>query len=75
MELLSEFECKLILAIADHNMSVSGAAKYLGHRGDSESIYNRIEKIKKRTGLNPRNFYDLHKLVESAKHQLGGFGF
>ena len=74
MELLSEFECKLILAIADNNLSVRAASKSIGYM-DHSVAYKSVEKIKARTGLNPRNFYDLCKLVESAKHQLGGFRF
>ena len=72
MEFLSEFECKLILAMADSNLSVSAASKLLGSV-DSHIAYNYVKKIEARTGLNPRNIYDLHKLVESAKHQLGGY--
>ena len=62
---MTELEKNVILIYADNNMDISKtarAAKY--HRN---SIVYWLEKIKEKYGLNPRNFYDLIRLVEMAK--------
>ena len=62
---LSAREKEVILALADNDMNVSAASvKLFQHR--NTTVYN-IEKIKRKTGLNPMIFYDLVKLVEAAK--------
>lgn len=62
---LNEKDYEFILALADCGMKWKVAAKALDmHR--SSATY-RLEKIYNITGLDPRNFYDLRKLVEMAK--------
>lgn len=62
---LNEKDHELILAIADYGMKYYNAADAIGmHR---RSAHGRLEKIYNITGLDPRNFYDLHKLVEMVK--------
>lgn len=52
---------KLLKAYAAHNMNVreTGDAVYLHYN----SIRYRFQLIQRETGLNPRNFYDLEKLL------------
>lgn len=52
---------KLLKAYAAHNMNVreTGGAVYLHYN----SIRYRFQLIQRETGLNPRNFYDLEKLL------------
>lgn len=52
---------KLLKAYAAHNMNVreTGGAVYLHYN----SICYRFRLIQRETGLNPRNFYDLEKLL------------
>lgn len=52
---------KLLKAYAAHNMSVreTGNAVYLHYN----SIRYRFRLIQRETGLDPRNFYDLEKLL------------
>ena len=52
---------KLLKTYAAHNMNVreTGHAVYL----HCNSIRYRFQLIQRETGLNPRNFYDLEKLL------------
>lgn len=58
---------KLLKAYAAHNMNVreTGGAVYLHYN----SIRYRFRLIQRETGLNPRNFYDLEKLLEMISTQ------
>ena len=51
----------LLLAFARNNMNLAYTGKevYLNYN----SVRYRLEKIHRETGLNPRNFYDLQKLL------------
>ena len=61
---LNEKDYELILALANHGMKCEPAAKAIGMQ--RSSAYGRVDKIYHITGLDPRNFYDLQKLVEIA---------
>ena len=52
---------KLLKTYAENNMSMkkTGGAVYLHYN----SIRSRFRLIQRETGLNPRNFYDLEKLL------------
>lgn len=52
----------LLQAFARNNMNLAYTGKevYLHYN----SVRYRLEKIHRETGLNPRNFYDLQKLLE-----------
>ena len=66
---LSHDDVRVILALANANMNVSQAARESFFTWDG--VRYRMEKVYKRTRLNPRNFYDLAKLVgviENARH-------
>lgn len=58
---------KLLKAYAAHNMNVreTGGAVYLHYN----SIRYRFRLIQRETGLNPRNFYDLEKLLAMISTQ------
>ena len=56
---------KILLAYAENNMRAKCAAKQLDIHWNV--VYNRLDRIWDKTGLNPRNFYDLQKLVEITK--------
>lgn len=55
-------DVEIILALADNNMNATETAKRLYmHRN---TVIYHIVKVKKFTGLDATNFYDLHKLVQ-----------
>ena len=59
---MTEFELKVVKMIADCDMSLQKAAnKLYVHRN---TLTYHIKKIKQRTGLDARRFYDLLKLLE-----------
>ena len=62
---ITESDLKIILAYADCNMNAAQTAKVTYYR--KESIYDHLDKIYLLTGLNPRKFYDLVKLVKKVK--------
>lgn len=67
---LNEKDFHTILAFARNNMKVQATADELGKRRDT--VGYRIVRIKAITGLDPRNFYDLIKLVDMANSRLDG---
>lgn len=67
MELLSERECELIIALAEGKMRIYSVCKKFGV--DDCVIHRRLDRIKERTGLDGRIFYDLAKLVEMTRNQ------
>lgn len=59
---LDEFDREVVLALADNNMNATETARQLyAHRN---TVCYHFKKVKKVTGLDPLNFYDLHKLVQ-----------
>lgn len=66
---LDRDDVQLIVALANADMNVSKVAREGFFSWDGAKYH--FEKIYKRTQLNPRNFYDLAKLVgviENARH-------
>lgn len=67
---LDERDYRIILSFAKNSMREPETSWDLDvHRN---TITYRIRKIKALTGLDPREFYDLIKLVDMAKSQLEG---
>ena len=65
---LDDLDFRLILSMAENNMRATETSYDLYvYRG---TVMYRIGKIKKLTGLDPLNFYDLCKLVEMARKEL-----
>lgn len=63
-------QAEVIVALARNNMNTTATAKDLCfHRN---SIYHHIGMIRRNTGLNPLNFYDLCDLLRKAKTVLEG---
>lgn len=62
---MNEYSVSTIIALADNNMKPTEAAYSL--RVHRNTILYRIEMIKRATGLDPLNFYDLHKLVKMVE--------
>lgn len=58
---LNEVEVEVIHALADNNMNITDTAKTLYmHRN---TVSYRISRVKKKTGIDPMNFYGLCKLL------------
>ena len=69
---LNEMDFRVIFTLAKYSMWATETAYELGkHRN---GILYRVEKIKRITGLDPMVFYDLCKLVEMAKKEIGDDG-
>lgn len=65
---MTEQEAKVILALADSNMSRSAAAARLYlHRN---TVEYHIAKIKNKTGLDAKRFYELYELTGRARETL-----
>lgn len=67
---LNEKDYRMILLFAKNNMKIQATADEMGRHYNA--VAWRIEKTKEVTGLDPRNFYDLIKLVDMANSRLGG---
>ena len=66
---MSKFEAEIILAMTYYSMRISLVAEKLYcHKN---TVKYRIKKIKKETGLDARNFYDLIELLSIARTVLG----
>lgn len=64
INVLKEKDKKIVLALAENDMRAKSAARQLGMHWNG--VYYRMNRIYDQTGLDPRNFYDLQKLVEIA---------
>lgn len=69
MDGLTEPQARIILALAVNNINVSATAKALHY--DRTTVDYRLLQIRRRTGLNPKNFYDLQTLEKIAHATLG----
>lgn len=64
---LNDFDREVVLALAANNMNVCETARQLpAHRN---TVVYHANKVKKLTGLDPLNFYDLHTLVQRIKKE------
>ena len=62
--MLDDKKREILRTFADCNMSVLGTAKKLHFHWNT--ITYHLNAIQKKTGLDPRNFYDLVKLLEGV---------
>lgn len=69
-EKLDGLDYRIILALADNRMRTMDAARTV--YVDRGTISYRADKIQRVTGLDPRDFYDLHKLVKMVKGATDG---
>ena len=65
---LTETQARIVLALADNEMRVYTAA-IAAHYSRTNVDYH-LRQIRKLTGLNPKNFYDLYRLVQIARATL-----
>jgi carbohydrate diacid regulator len=68
--IMDERGVEIILSLADNNMNETKTARELFmHRN---TVIYHLRKVKKLTGLDPMNFYDLCKLVERVRERREG---
>ena len=63
--MLKDKDKAIILAMADNGMKWKVAAREIDLHPNT--VNYRLGRIYDKTGLDPRNFYDLHKLVEMVR--------
>lgn len=66
---MNEIEARMIVAFARCDMKITHAAKRLHY--DTATLEYRFNSVHIKTGLNPRNFFDLGELYTSACNVLG----
>ena len=59
---LLEYERNLLRCLADNSLNVR--ATFIEMHTTRKTVEHALLKIRKRTGLNPQNFWDLHELLE-----------
>ena len=63
--MLTEVDKEIIVALAYCNMNESEVSRKLYmHRN---TVVYHVDRVKRLTGLDPMNFFDLHKLVTMVK--------
>ena len=70
-DVMTRRRCEVVLALADCNMSANAAGSMLYM--DHSCVEYHIKLIKKITGLDPKNFYDLAELVCMVKEVYGDY--
>ena len=66
---MTEIDAIVILAFARCSMNANETARKLAY--NHNSIHYHLNKVKDHTGLDPRNFFDLHELYQMATGILG----
>lgn len=61
---MTKQEAKIIVELAHHGLSALQAAKSLNYHRNT--IYYHVKKIRKDTGLNPYDFFDMQVLYPIA---------
>lgn len=62
---MTDLQKQAVIAFAESNMRLSEAARALHYHHNS--IDHHLRAVKNKTGLDPRNFFDLQKLYAMAK--------
>ena len=65
---MTKHEAKVIIALANNGLSGRAAARSLNYHHNT--IYYHQVKIRKATGLDPCDFYDMQKLLPMAEEVL-----
>jgi sugar diacid utilization regulator len=65
---MTKHEAKIIVALANCQLSPFQAAASLNYHRNT--IYYHVKKIRKSTGLDPYDFFDMQKLYPMAKEEL-----
>lgn len=66
---MNEIDAKVVIALVQNGMYISAAARSLMYHRNT--IRYHIEQIRIKTGLDPRNFFDLGELYMMAREVLG----
>lgn len=66
---MTENQAKIILAYAKNGMRAGAAGRDLFMTG--QNVHHHLREIKADTGLNPKNFFDLCRLVGIAASVKG----
>lgn len=61
---MNRLDAEIIVALARNSMNISSVGRELSYHRNA--INYRIDKVKKHTGLDARNFFDLCKLYSMA---------
>ena len=69
-ELLTEQEIDLLNNYADFNLRVRPTAEAMHY--DRRTIFSMLEEINRRTGYNPREFWDLFAIMNELKEEDSG---
>lgn len=62
---MTKQEAKIVIALANHKLSALRAAKSLSYHRNT--ILYHVKKIRKDTGLDPYDFFDMQKLYPMAR--------
>jgi sugar diacid utilization regulator len=65
---MTKQEAKIIVSLAHHQLSALQAAKSLNYHRNT--IYYHVKNIRKTTGLEPYDFFDMQKLYPMAREVL-----
>ena len=67
---MTKLQAEIVVALADNQLKVTGASKKLFmHR---TTVNYHIRQIKRSTGKNPLDFYDMCELILAAEKVLNG---
>lgn len=61
VELLTAAERETIVLMADNGMNVSRVAEEIHY--SRQTVYDRLRNIKAKTGIDPADFWGLHRLL------------
>lgn len=67
---MTKQQAKIIIALANNRLTTREAARSLNYHHNT--IYYHRVKIRKSTGLDPCDFFDMQKLLPMAEEVLAG---
>ena len=67
---MTKQESRIIIELARHGLSALQAAKSLSYHRNT--IYDHVKNIRKKTGLDPYDFFDMQKLYPMAQEVSTG---
>lgn len=69
---MTKQEAKIIINLAHNQLSALQAAKALNYHRNT--IYYHVKHIRKKTGLEPYDFFDMQKLYPMAQEVMNNAG-
>ena len=67
---MTEHQAKVVMAFAKNNMRAKDTGKYL--HVVEQDVHYHLRRVKEITGLDPKNFFELCRLVGIAASVTGG---